>query len=92
MVVKVDGDDNVVDAHFHCAAVGANGGVTVSLLPALDGEVTLTNADIIPTGFGGCTIQNLVGLAFAMRDGLIYANIHTFENLAGEVRGQMLED
>jgi hypothetical protein len=39
----------------------------------------------------GRPINNIASLAFAMRDGLIYANVHTVANTGGEVRGQLLE-
>ena len=58
-------------------------------------EGTLTNADstgadCVPTI--GRVVNNLASLAFAMRDGLIYANVHTRPQfMGGEVRGQMVE-
>jgi hypothetical protein len=39
----------------------------------------------------GMPINNIASLAFAMRDGLIYANVHTVANSGGEARGQLLE-
>ena len=57
---------------------------------------TLTNADFDPL-LGDCNltigrpVNNLVALALAMREGLIYINLHTVANPAGEVRGQMIE-
>ena len=40
----------------------------------------------------GRPINTMAALASAMRDGLIYLNIHTTEQPAGEVRGQVYED
>jgi hypothetical protein len=88
-------------AHFHCGAPGENGPIVFGLQnpgPLLfDGRRiagTLTNADF--TGADcveviGRPVNNLVALAIAMRDGLIYANVHSDIFPAGEIRGQMLE-
>jgi CHRD domain len=70
----------------------------------VDGELvegTLTNAGFLPAGAGagpmdcpaliGRPINNIASLAFAMRDGLIYANVHTVANPGGAARGQLLE-
>jgi hypothetical protein len=34
-------------------------------------------------------VNNIASLFLAMRDGLIYANVHTLTNPAGEVRSQL---
>jgi hypothetical protein len=93
-----------VAAHFHCARPGLNGPVVFGLVSpgqceGLDqGKIrrcTLTNADFTGadcnTGIGR-PVNNIAALAFAMRDGLIYTNVHTPANPGGEVRGQMLGD
>ena len=88
-------------AHFHCGRPGQNGPVVFGLVnPGLlefDGKRirgTLTNVDF--TGADclevvGRPVNNIAALAFAMRDGLIYANVHSDVFPAGEIRGQMLE-
>ncbi len=100
--LEVDDPRNVVAAHFHCALPGENGPVAFGLINPgsfeFDGdkaEGTLTNEDF--TGVDcvpnvGRPVNNIAALAFAMRDGLIYINVHTSANPGGEVRGQMLED
>ena len=100
--LKVGGGDNVVGAHFHCARAGDSGPVAFGLFSpgplTFDGEQvagTLTNsaftgADCVPTI--GRPVNNVAALALAMRDGLIYINVHTTDNFPGEVRGQMLEE
>ena len=40
----------------------------------------------------GRPINTMAALAYAMRDGLVYLNIHTDLRPAGEVRGQVYED
>lgn len=92
---------HVVAAHFHCALPGDAGPVAFGLFspgPLAFGGVqakgTLTNADF--TGSDcvpaiGRPVNTIAALAFAMREGLIYLNVHTTDNPAGEVRGQMLQ-
>ncbi|MDQ0395287.1 CHRD domain-containing protein [Labrys monachus] len=63
-------------AHFHGPApVGANAGVMVPV-----------DAKASPFK-GSATLSNEQAKAFA--DGLVYFNIHTAQNKAGEIRGQM---
>ena len=93
-----------VAAHFHCALAGENGPVVFGLVSpgqceGLDrGKIrmcTLTNDDYSGASCTveiGRTVNNIASLAFAMRDGGIYINVHTPTNPGGEVRGQMLED
>ena len=88
-------------AHFHCNRAGASGPPKLGLQgpgPLMfDGERlrgVLTNEHILGTdceSVVGRPINNLVSLALAMRDGLIYLNVHSDLYPPGEVRGQMLE-
>jgi hypothetical protein len=89
-------------AHFHCGRPGENGPIVFGMNNpgrlTFDGRrITgrLTNADYTGedcTEIIGRPVNNLVSLAFAMRDGLIYANVHTDVFPQGEIRGQMLDD
>lgn len=99
--VRIDlrGPITPLAAHFHCGRAGANGDVAVGLLAP--GEtfgdprrVTITNEDFAGadcTDEIGRPVNNIAALALAMRDGLIYLNLHSAASPAGEVRGQMLE-
>lgn len=90
---------NFTAAHFHCGRPGENGPVAFGMVgpgPLMfDGmriRGTLTNLDY--TGADcvemvGRPVNNLASLAFAMRDGLVYANVHSDVFPAGEIRGQM---
>ncbi len=99
--LRVDDGTNVVAAHFHCARPGQNGPIAFGLFSPgplfFDGKKTkgiLTNADFTGADcvpFIGRPVSNMAALALAMRDGLIYINVHTTDVPAGEVRGQMLE-
>jgi CHRD domain len=88
-------------AHFHCGRPGQNGGIVFGLFDPGPFPVsnivkgTLTNADSNNAdclNTIGRPVNNLASLALAMRDGLIYANVHTTPDFtAGEIRGQMIE-
>jgi hypothetical protein len=87
-------------AHFHCNRPGANGPVAFGLVNpgplSFDGRRirgTLTNADFTGADCAdvvGRPVNNIAALAFAMRDGLIYVNVHTSTFPGGDIRGQML--
>jgi CHRD domain len=95
---------DVTQAHLHCGRPGQNGPVVV-FLSALNpqgqdvngvlAQGTRRNEHIEP-GAAACEeligrpINNIASLAAAAFDGLIYANVHTIQNPAGEVRGQLI--
>ena len=91
---------NVTAAHFHCNRAGLNGSVAFGLVAPgpctlLGNQIncTLTNADLTPNMCAsevGREVNNIAALALAMKDGLIYANVHTMANSGGEIRGQMI--
>ena len=86
---------SLTGAHLHCARPAVDGPIVIGLMspgPLLfDGKRirgTLTNADF--TG-AVCSVPvtNIVALAFAMQNGLIYVNVHSDATPSGEIRGQM---
>lgn len=91
----------VTQAHLHCARAGVNGPIFVFLFPLTPAGVnvngtlargTFTNADLIPTSGNaacGTTINNIASLLSALREGRVYANVHTLANPAGEIRAQV---
>jgi hypothetical protein len=101
VLLKLHGVNSpVFGAHFHCARPGQNGPVAFGLLNpgplyAISGEasVTITNAEAVGdcTGVIGRPVSNIAALYFAMKDGLIYLNVHTTNHPPGEVRAQMIQ-
>jgi hypothetical protein len=102
-LVVLNGND-VTQAHLHCGRPGQNGPVVV-FLSALNAEGQDVNGllahgtrrnEHIEPGAAACEeligrpINNIASLAAAAFDGLIYANVHTVQNPAGEVRGQLI--
>ena len=96
----------ITQAHIHCGPVGVNGPIVAFLAGFhnrgwdVDGKwidnATLTDANVIPnpTPTEACpkVIETLADLVQAMRDGFTYANAHSIDNPAGEVRGQIRRD
>lgn len=91
-------------AHFHCNRPGADGPIAFGLVEpgplVFDGRRVrgvLTNADFTGADCEGVPlverpVNNIAALAFAMRDGLVYLNVHTDAFGRGEIRGQLLPD
>ena len=94
----------VTASHLHCGRAGQNGPIVVALsAPNAEGqdvngvlaEGTATNANIAETASDcealiGRPIRNIAALTSAAAEGLIYANVHTVNNPAGELRGQVI--
>lgn len=86
--------ENITAAHIHLAAEGVNGPVVVPLYngPTISGrfqgslaEGTITAANL--TGpLAGMTIADLLA---AIEADNAYVNVHTEQNLGGEIRGQL---
>jgi CHRD domain len=103
--INVANLDNVFAAHIHCAEVGVNGPVGVTLFmgsPAsgpVNGtlaEGTITEADPM----NACGWTDLESILTAIRSGDTYVNVHTNDGVAppntgpgdfpgGEIRGQI---
>lgn len=97
----------VTQSHLHCGVAGVEGPIVAFLFgPNMAGvnvkrgrlaSGRLQNANIINTTdfakIPGCgvTITNIVSLYNAIKQGLIYVNVHTVAHPAGEVRGQLFE-
>jgi len=85
----------ITQAHIHCAPAGVNGAVVVFLAglhaAGLDvdgkwiGNATFTDASIVNFACGASVAE----LAESMRAGNTYANVHSLDFPAGEIRGQI---
>ncbi len=89
--VSVGNIVDVVAAHIHCAPEGMNGPVGITLFsggPVGSGKLAgglLPDPDV-ENGCGWLTIDDALA---AIEAGGAYVNVHTLENLGGEVRGQL---
>jgi CHRD domain len=87
--LNVSNISNVVAAHIHTGAVGVNGGIVVFLFGGpqtgtVNGQLsagTIRSTDVL-----GITFDQLIT---NMRTGQAYVNVHTTQNPAGEMRGQV---
>jgi hypothetical protein len=97
--------DNVVAAHIHCGAAGANGpvGVTLFMGTPAGGTVNGTLAEgtiTAPDAGNACGWTDLAAVVAALESGNTYVNVHTNDGVAppntgpgdfpgGEIRGQV---
>jgi hypothetical protein len=99
--LRVRSGNGITQAHFHCAKAGVNGAVIVFLFGPVDPGIsvngqlattTVRNEDIMPVDdedVCGSPVNNVASLYQAILEGRIYANVHSEENPAGVVRGQL---
>jgi hypothetical protein len=91
---------NIAASHIHIGQAGVNGGVSVFFCggggkpacpAATSGTVTgtFTAADVIGPTAQGFAAGDLASVLRAIRAGVTYANIHTANFPAGEIRGQI---
>lgn len=99
-----DLDGEVAQAHLHLGQRGVNGGISIFLCtnlgngpagtpacPAAPAEIsgTLSAIDVIgPTG-QGIDLGEFEEVVQAIRDGVVYVNVHTDLFPGGEIRGQL---
>ena len=83
---------NVTAVHVHCAPLGENGPVGVTLFSGgptakkyFQGTITTPDAG------NGCGWTDLASVVTAMRSGDTYVNVHTTTYPSGEIRGQIKE-
>ena len=96
-LVTVTGIQNVTAAHIHVGPVDSAGPIAVDLAPNTSVTTgTLANSsfdqsDIRPLQQGAQPIS-MDSLRALMRVGRTYVNVHTTQNPAGEIRGQLALD
>jgi len=86
-------------SHIHFGERGVSGAIFVFLCggggkptcPAGGGTVTgtITGADVLAVPAQGITAGSFTDLLRILRSGDAYANVHTTDHLAGEIRGQI---
>lgn len=84
--------DDVVAAHIHCAPVGENGPVGVTLFeggPTSENGILAQGTITEPDEENGCGWDTLGDVLSAMRGEDTYVNVHTVANPPGEIRGQI---
>lgn len=87
--LNVSNISNVIAAHIHSGAAGVNGDIVAFLF---SGPQTGTvNGQL---SAGTIRSQDVQGISFSqlstlMRTGQAYVNVHTTQNPAGEIRGQI---
>ena len=89
--VLVAGIQNVVAAHIHCGPVGVAGPVGVTLFASFPINVNgiLAQGEVAPNIGNACGWLDNFDVIDAIEAGVAYVNVHTLQNLAGEIRGQL---
>ena len=83
---------NVVAAHIHCAPVGTNGPVGVTLFagaPTAVSGILASGPILAPDTGNACGWTNVADIIAGIASGNTYINVHTLQSLSGEIRGQV---
>jgi hypothetical protein len=85
------GLQNVVAAHIHCAPAGVAGPVGVTLFASapIDVNGILAQGEVETNVGNACGWLDDGDVIDAIEAGGAYVNVHTLQNLAGEIRGQL---
>ena len=84
--------EDVIASHIHCASIGENGPVGVSVSGGAPGLVNgLLAQGIItaPDTRNGCGWASFASIVDGIRSGNTYVNVHASANPLGEIRGQI---
>jgi glucose/arabinose dehydrogenase len=84
--------DDIVAAHIHCAPAGVNGPVGLTLFadgPTSDSGILVQDTFAAPDLGNSCEWSTINDIAAAIVAGNAYVNVHTEENPAGAIRGQL---
>jgi hypothetical protein len=89
--VEVANLENVLISHIHVAPAGENGDVRMNLCNTVETPACQGGTGVLVEGSnsvtqGGISFDSLVS---AIRAGNAYVNVHTTQNQAGEIRGQL---
>lgn len=90
--IDVHNIPTVTASHIHCAPVGVNGpvGVTLYAGPPVDVEGLLVSSTFsAPDAGNACGWVTLDDVVNAIVSGNAYVNVHTTTHPAGEIRGQL---
>ena len=89
--ILVAGLQNVVAAHIHCAPIGVAGPVGVTLYSSapIDVNGILAQGEVEPNSGNACGWVDDYDVILAIEAGDAYVNVHTIQNLSGEIRGQL---
>jgi hypothetical protein len=94
--VTVTGIENVLFAHIHTGREGQNGPVRLNLCGTDDTPDCTSGDGVLISNTNGATFGDppitFDQLVEAIRSDSAYANVHTSQNPAGEIRGQLVPE
>jgi len=95
--IDVSGIENTLVAHIHTGREGQNGPVRLNLCgTGAPQPACVSGTGVLATGTNGTTVGDppitFDELVEAIRNDSAYANVHTTQNMGGEIRGQIVPE